>query len=109
MDFTLNEEQQLLDDSLSRFIEKDYDFESRRNCTESDPGFSREHWKLFAELGWLAVPFAEEDGGIGGGAVESVVMFENIGKGLVIEPYLATVVLALARLGHQSLQQQHAF
>lgn len=94
MDFTLNEEQQLLDDSLSRFIEKDYDFESRRKCAESSPGFSREHWKLFAELGWLAVPFAEEDGGIGGGAVESVVMFENIGKGLVIEPYLATVVLA---------------
>ena len=62
MDFTLNEEQQLLDDSLSRFIEKDYDFESRRKCAESDPGFSREHWKLFAELGWLAVPFAEEDG-----------------------------------------------
>ena len=60
MDFTLNEEQQLLDDSLSRFIEKDYDFESRRKCTESDPGFNREHWKLFAELGWLAVPFAEE-------------------------------------------------
>ena len=94
MDFSLSEEQTLLKDSLERFIQNDYDFDTRRKVMAGEEGFSRENWKQFAELGWLAVPFAEEDGGIGGGAIELMIVMEQLGRGLVVEPYLATVVLA---------------
>ena len=94
MDFALSDEQKLLDDTVSRFVTNDYDFKSRTKIVASELGFSRENWKLFAELGWLAVPFSEADGGFGGGTAECAIVFENIGKGLVVEPYLATVVLA---------------
>ena len=77
MDFSLSEEQTLLKDSLERFIQNDYDFDTRRKVMAGEEGFSRENWKQFAELGWLAVPFAEEDGGIGGGAVTGEVQFAH--------------------------------
>ncbi len=94
MDFTLNEEQTLLQDTVARFVRDDYAFDDRRKLVETPDGFSREHWKMFAQLGWLGLPFAESDGGFGGGAVETMLVFESFGKGLVVEPYLATVVLA---------------
>ncbi len=94
MDFSLSDEQTLLQDSVSRFIQNDYDFARRQKLVHSADGFSREHWKTFAELGWLGVPFAEADGGFGGGAIESMLMFEQFGKGLVVEPVVPTVVLA---------------
>ena len=84
----------MLADSVAKFIENDYDFARRQNIAESDDGFSRELWKTYAELGWTAVPFAEEDGGLGGGPVELMLMMEQFGRGLVVEPYLANVVLA---------------
>lgn len=93
MNFDLTEEQQLLEDSVARFVADHYDIEQRRKLAEGTLGFSPEHWKTFAELGWLAVPFAEEDGGIGGGPVETLVLMEQFGRGLVLEPYLATVIL----------------
>ncbi|MCH9669896.1 MAG: acyl-CoA dehydrogenase family protein [Gammaproteobacteria bacterium] len=107
MDFTLNEEQTMLEESVARFVQNDYTFESRQKIVASDLGFSRENWQLFAELGWLGIPFAEDDGGFGGGAVESMVMFENFGKGLLVEPYLATIVLAggALRLGGTASQK----
>jgi len=94
MDFSLTEEQTMLADSVSRFIANDYDFESRMKIAESDDNFSAEKWQTFAELGWTAVPFAEEDGGLGGGPVELMLMMEQFGRGLVIEPFLANIVLA---------------
>jgi alkylation response protein AidB-like acyl-CoA dehydrogenase len=84
----------MLVDSVSKFIENDYDFERRQKIAASDSGFSMELWQTYAELGWTAVPFAEDDGGLGGGPIEMMLMMEQFGHGLVVEPYLANVVLA---------------
>jgi alkylation response protein AidB-like acyl-CoA dehydrogenase len=78
---------------VARFVQDDYDFDTRRAIASSDDGMSRENWQTFAELGWLSVPFAEELGGFGGSAVDVMVMMEELGKGLVVEPYLATVLM----------------
>ena len=93
MDFSLSEEQQLLKDSLDRFVREAYDFEKRRKLITTDDGFSRDNWKQMAELGWLGVALPEEFGGIGGGPVETMLIMEAIGKGLIVEPYFASVVL----------------
>lgn len=98
MDFTLSEEQQLLKDSVERFVREEYAFESRRKLATSDDGFSRTNWKQIAELGWLGAGLPEEFGGIGGGAVERMIVMEQIGRGLVLEPYFATVVLGAGLL-----------
>ncbi len=94
MDFSLTEEQQMLVDSVSRFIDNDYDFEQRQKNAASDAGFSTELWRTFAELGWTAVPFGEADGGLGGGSVELMLMMQEFGRGLVVEPFLPNIVLA---------------
>lgn len=93
MDFSLSEEQQLLKDSVDRFIREEYDLESRRKLVATEEGFSRDHWKKMAELGWLGVSLPEDFGGIEGGPVETMVIMEGFGEGLVVEPYLPTVVL----------------
>ncbi|MEX1032985.1 MAG: acyl-CoA dehydrogenase [Cellvibrionaceae bacterium] len=93
MDFSYSEEQQMLRDSVAKFIKQDYDFDTRSKILKSETGFSKENWKLFAELGWLMVPFKEEDGGLGGTAVDIVGLMEELGKGMVVEPFLPTVVL----------------
>jgi alkylation response protein AidB-like acyl-CoA dehydrogenase len=94
MDFSISEEQSMLADSVSRFIDNDYDFERRQKIAASEGGFSKELWQTFAELGWTAVPFAEEDGGLEGGPVEMMLMMQQFGRGLMVEPYLANIVLA---------------
>ena len=97
MDFNYTEEQTALQDTLRRFIARDYGFEQRRALAKSDEGFSREHWKQFAELGLLALPFPEDFGGLsvdGGNAVDTMLVMESFGRGLVLEPYLATVIVA---------------
>ena len=94
MDFSLNEVQMMLADSIEKFIANDYDFESRQQHSGSDIGYSQEVWQTFAELGWTAVPFSEEDGGFDGGAVDMMVVMERLGRGLIVEPYLANVVLS---------------
>ena len=106
MDFSFTEEQTLLQESVARFIQNDYAFEDRQKLVKSEGGFSRENWSTFAELGWLGVPFSEADGGFGGGAVESMLMLENFGRGLVVEPYLATVVLAGGAIKYAGSQAQ---
>ncbi|MEE4277529.1 MAG: acyl-CoA dehydrogenase [Halieaceae bacterium] len=93
MNFDFTEEQTMLRDSVARFVQDDYDFDTRRAIVASETGMSRENWQTFAELGWLSVPFDEEHGGFGGGPVDLMVMMEEFGKGLVVEPYFATVVL----------------
>ena len=94
MDFSLTDDQSMLADSVGRFIDAEYDFESRQKNAAGDEGFSREMWATFAELGVTAVPFAEEDGGLGGGPIELMLIMEQLGRGLVVEPYLANIVLA---------------
>ena len=110
MDFSFSDEQTLLQESVSRFITNDYGFESRQKHSRSDAGYSLENWQTFAELGWLGVPFSENHGGIGGGAVETMLMMEEFGKGLVVEPYLATVVACGSALnGFGSEDQKSSF
>jgi alkylation response protein AidB-like acyl-CoA dehydrogenase len=94
MDFSLNEIQAMLADSVDKFIQNEYDFDTRQAYAESDRGFSDEVWKTFAELGWTAVPFAEDDGGLAGGATDIMVLMQHLARGLVVEPYLANVILA---------------
>jgi pimeloyl-CoA dehydrogenase small subunit len=94
MDFALNEEQQLLADSVARFIERDYDFESRQKIIASDAGWSPDTWKAFAELGLLGLPLSADAGGFGGGAGDVMAVMQSLGVGLVVEPYLSTVALA---------------
>lgn len=110
MNFDFSEEQVMLRDSVARFIQDDYSFDTRRSIAAGDTGMSADHWKTFAELGWLSVPFSEEHGGFGGGPVDVMVMMEEFGKGLVLEPYFATVILfggLLQRAG--SAEQQAAY
>ena len=108
MDFSFSEEQTLLQDSIEKFIQNDYAFEARQKVVKDEQGFSSANWKTFAELGWLGVPFSEADGGFGGKAIEAMIMAEQFGKGLVVEPFLATVVLAggALKLGASSTQKE---
>jgi pimeloyl-CoA dehydrogenase small subunit len=93
MDFDFTEEQRLLKESVDRFIADRYDFEQRKGFAKNDTGYARENWKQFAELGLLAIPFTEEHGGFGGGPIETMIVMEAFGRGLVLEPYFSTVVL----------------
>lgn len=93
MDFSLSEEQRLLKESVDRLIADKYTFDERMKIAASPEGMSREMWTTFAELGLLAVPFPEELGGLGGGGTDLMIVMETFGRGLVVEPYLATVVL----------------
>ncbi|ACI97971.1 acyl-CoA dehydrogenase family protein [Rhodospirillum centenum] len=108
MDLSLSDEQRLLRDSVERFVRDAYGFEQRKAVVAEAGGFSRRHWATFAELGWLALPFAEADGGLGGGGPEVAILMEAFGRGLVVEPYLPTVLLcgglvaALAEGGRRS-------
>lgn len=94
MDFSLTEEQSMLEDSVARFVDNDYDFETRQKIAGSELGYSSRIWQVFADLGWIAMPFPEDDGGLGGGPVELMLMMQQFGRGLVVEPFLPTVVLA---------------
>jgi alkylation response protein AidB-like acyl-CoA dehydrogenase len=93
MDLTLSDEQRLLRESADRFVKETYTADHRRRIANDPLGFSADLWKQFAELGWLALPIAEADGGLGGGAVEVGILMEAFGRGLVSEPYLSTVVI----------------
>jgi alkylation response protein AidB-like acyl-CoA dehydrogenase len=93
MDLSLSEEQQLLKDSAARFVQDKYSVELKRKLRDTEPGFDAAIWQEFAELGWLALPFAEEDGGFGGSALDVAVLMEEFGRGLVAEPYLVNIAL----------------
>jgi alkylation response protein AidB-like acyl-CoA dehydrogenase len=93
MNFELTEEQQLVADSIERFVQDNYDLESRVAIAKEAPGFSETYWKQMSELGWLGLPFSEDDGGFGGSQIDTMVLMEQFGKGLVLEPFLASIVL----------------
>jgi pimeloyl-CoA dehydrogenase small subunit len=109
MDFELSDEQVLLRDSVGRLMADAYgEFEKRRAYAAEPDGYSAELWAKFAELGLLGLPFAEDDGGFGGGPVETMIVMEALGRALALEPYLATVVMggAFLRLGASAAQRQ---
>jgi pimeloyl-CoA dehydrogenase small subunit len=106
MDFDLTEEQRLLKESVERLLADRYAFEQRQAYQKSPEGWSRELWRAYAELGLLGLPFAEEEGGVGGGPVETMIVMEAFGRSLALEPYLSTVVLCggiLRRTGQKEL------
>jgi alkylation response protein AidB-like acyl-CoA dehydrogenase len=102
MNFDYNEEQQLLADSVRRFLARDYDFEARKAILASEQGWSKRVWATFAEMGLTGLPFSPDHGGFGGGAVDLMGVMEAFGEALVVEPYLPTLMagLAVARSSH---------
>ena len=90
----LTEEQRMLRESADRFVKEHYEFTQRRKRAESSSGYDAELWSMMAELGWLMLPFAEADGGIGGGLTDVIGLYEAFGRGLVLEPYWSVVTLA---------------
>lgn len=100
MDFTFTEEQQMLLDTTRRFVAKDYGFEARRQIKEKSPdGFSREAWQALADIGLLALNVPEDDGGLGGSPIDTMLAMTAVGEGLLLEPYLASAVLATKAIG----------
>ena len=93
MNFELSEEQKMVQQSVERVVQENYDLSNRIKISSEDPGFSKEYWSSMAELGWLGLAFSEEDGGFGGNQIDTLVLMEQFGKGLVLEPFLANVVL----------------
>src|SRR5262245_21570763 len=108
MDFDLSEEQRLLKESVDGLLTDAYDFEQRKKYMKEKGGWSKAIWGKLAEQGLLGLPFAEEDGGFGGGSVETMIVMEALGKALVLEPYLATVVIGGGFLRHGGSPQQRA-
>ena len=108
MDFDLNDEQKMLQETVTRFVAETYDFQKREHALKTADGWSREAYAGLAEMGLLALPFAEADGGFGGGGVEMMIVMEALGRGLMVEPYFATVVLAGGALRHGGSAGQRA-
>ncbi|KQV59445.1 MULTISPECIES: acyl-CoA dehydrogenase family protein [unclassified Duganella] len=92
MDFTFKEEQQQFADALRRWVDKDYSFEARKKIIHSEAGVSGEAWATLVELGMLALPVPEQQGGFNGSALDMMVVMQELGRGLVVEPYFATVL-----------------
>ena len=109
MDFTFNEEQSLIQDQVDQFIQKEYDWETRQSLSNSDLGFGQDNWQKFAELGWLGISVSEDSGGFGGSAIESMLIMEAFGKGLVVEPFLETMIMSGGIIDdHGSVEQKSA-
>jgi pimeloyl-CoA dehydrogenase small subunit len=108
MDFDLSEEQRLLKDSVERLIADQYEFERRKKYMTEPDGWSQAVWSQYAELGLLGLPFEEKLGGFGGGPVETMIVMEAFGRGLVLEPYFATVVLGGGLIRRAGTEAQRA-
>ena len=109
MDLNYSDEQILLKESAERFLKERYDFEKRSKILASDDGFDAAIWAEMADLGWLALPFAEENGGLGCGAVEISLIMEALGRSLVVEPYLVSLILAgslIEKLGTENQKNE---
>jgi alkylation response protein AidB-like acyl-CoA dehydrogenase len=106
MQFSLNEEQTQLQDSVRRWVQKNYSFAQRHAIELSDAGYAPSHWATMAELGWLAIAFPEDVGGLGGCTIEAAIIAEELGRALVLEPYLSVAVLAAETLNHTGTTAQ---
>jgi alkylation response protein AidB-like acyl-CoA dehydrogenase len=110
MDIQLTEEQELLCASVQRLLRDQYDFDARRRIVATDDGWSRKHWNAFAELGLCAAPFRERSGGLGGGPLATMIVMQEFGRKLVVEPFFETVVLAgglIEEFGSPALRDAH--
>ena len=108
MNFELSEEQKMIQQSVERFVQENYDLTNRVKISSEDPGYSQEYWTAMAELGWLGLAFSEEEGGFGGNQIDTLVLMEQFGKGLVLEPFLANIVLgggAIKRGGSSAIKE----
>ena len=108
MNFELSEEQKMIQQSVERFVQENYDLTNRVKISSEDPGYSQEYWTAMAELGWLGLAFSEEEGGFGGNQIDTLVLMEQFGKGLVLEPFLANIVLgggAIKRAGSPAIKE----
>src|SRR6266576_1052692 len=108
MDFDVSEEQRLLKESVDGLLNDSYDFDARKKYAAEKGGWSKSVWSKLAEQGLLGLPFSEDDGGFGAGAVETMIVMEARGKALVLEPYLATVVIGGGFLRHGGSAAQKA-
>ena len=109
MNFDLSEEQQLLKDSVDRFVGDNYDLDTRQKLSRNEAGFSDTYWQTMAELGWLGVTVPQAHGGFGGNQADTMVLMEAFGKGLVLEPFFASAVLgtrAIVSGGSEELQSK---
>ncbi len=109
MNFELSEEQQLIQDSVAKFVQDNYGLEERQKLVAGKTGFSAEHWSTMAELGWLGLTVNETDGGFGGNQIDTMLVMEQFGKGLVLEPFFASIVLgarALCLGGSEALRAE---
>lgn len=106
MDFTFNEEQTLIQNQIEQFIQRDYGWEKRQSLITTELGYSKENWKKFADLGWLGLSLSEESGGFGGSSIETMILMEEFGKGLVVEPYLESIVLSAKLIDLAGSQEQ---
>jgi pimeloyl-CoA dehydrogenase small subunit len=107
MNFALSEEQRLMQDSLCRLLQKSYGFEQRKDYQRSASGWSDDVWRQFADMGLLALPFDDRHGGLSGTPVETMIVMEQLGRAITLEPYLATVVLAGGILRHAGSDEQN--
>src|SRR6266566_8109071 len=108
MDFDLSEEQRLLKESVDGLLNDSYDFDARKKYAAEKGGWSKSVWSKLAEQGLLGLPFAEDDGGFGAGTVETMIVMEALGKALMLEPYLPTVVIGGGFLRHGGSPEQRA-
>ncbi len=105
MHFELTEEQTLLENMVTAFVRDDYNWETREKIVKTEEGWKPENWSKFAELGLLSVPFSEDHGGLGGTAVDTMVVMEQFGKGLVVEPFMPSILLSgnlISKLANES-------
>jgi alkylation response protein AidB-like acyl-CoA dehydrogenase len=103
MDFALDEQQTLLRDSVRRVVDADYRFEQRRRRIANEGGFSAHQWAQFAQMGWLGAALPESAGGFGGSAIDTALIAEQLGRGLVVEPFADVAVLAAQALFLEAL------
>ena len=107
MNLDYNDEQNMLREQIQKFCESEYDFYKREEIVKSSNDFDEKVWNLFAEQGWLSMPFSEQSGGLGFGPIELSILFEEFGKALVIEPYLSTVVLSGTLLDKSTFSEKN--
>jgi hypothetical protein len=106
MDIQFTEEQELLRSSVQRLLRDRYDFDARRKIVASEEGWSRKQWEAFAELGLFAAPFPEDVGGLGGGPLSTMIVMQEFGRHLVVEPFVETIVLAGGLIEHAGSEEQ---
>jgi alkylation response protein AidB-like acyl-CoA dehydrogenase len=107
VDFSLSDEQRMMQDSLVRLLQRSYAFDHRWKYEAATPGWSREIWAQFAEIGLLALPFTSENGGLDGTPVDTMIVMEQLGRHITLEPYLSTIVMAGGILRRAASTEQH--